>query len=168
MLDASGISSAFEASGRSIERLAQADQIAIGGQLQSIEEVLSDENIKNKSDELLTRLAAADPEEAQSIIDQWKKENPGYEGMGDWIGQQQTEMTAKTENVKTVNELINKKAEQEADFISLKNEIFEGVDAQTEEDVTKLFEALGFTTEGMGILGNASNEEAQKLSLIHI
>jgi len=55
LLDASGISSAFEASGRSVERLAQADQIAIGGQLQSIEEVLSDENIKNKSDELLTR-----------------------------------------------------------------------------------------------------------------
>jgi hypothetical protein len=147
MLDASGTTSAEERAARGVDRTQKADQILMGDKLQSVEDVLSDENIRAKSDDLLMQMQA-DPENAAAILEKWKKDNPGYETMGDWINEQQAILNNKGEAVKSATELIEKKNKEAADFVN-DNELF-GAD----DGAKAILQELGFDTEGFGALGN--------------
>jgi hypothetical protein len=147
MLDASGTTSAEERAARGVDRTQNADQILMGDKLQSVEDVLSDENIRAKSDDLLMQMQA-DPENAAAILEKWKKDNPGYETMGDWINEQQAILNNKGEAVKSATELIEKKNKEAADFVN-NNELF-GAD----DGAKAILQELGFDTEGFGALGN--------------
>ena len=153
LLDASGVTSAYEAAGRSVKRAQQIDKIAIGGELKNIDEVLDDENIKNKTDELLRQLQD-NPDKVQSILAEWKEDNPGYEDMGDWILEQQQEVIVKGETVTDSSDLL-KKRDEEATKTVEENQLFEGQDVEglTEAHIAVL-EEVGLVTEGFGKFGN--------------
>lgn len=151
MLDASGTSSAEEMAARGVERTKASDQVLMGDKLQSIDEVLGDENLKAKADDLMMQIQA-DPENAAAILEKWKKDNPGYEGMGDWIKTNQEQLEAKGETFKNASEMLEAKNKEAADFVN-NNELF-GAD----DGAKAILEELGFNVEGFGALGN--NPEA--------
>jgi hypothetical protein len=159
LLDASGTTSAEAAAQRAVERVEQADQIAIGGKLQSVEEVLDDENIKTKSNDLLLKIQE-DPENAAKVLEQWKQDNPGYEDMGDWVLENQQKLAGLEEQISDVSEIIEKRNEEAKDFVT-KNELF-GSDPAVEN----ILKELGFNTEGFGILGNDPETNATYQSLV--
>ena len=160
LLDASGTTSAEAAAQRGVERAQKADQLNIGGKLQSVEEVLDDENIKTKSNDLLLKIQE-DPENAAQVLEQWKQDNPGYEDMGDWVLENQQKLAGLEEQISDVSEIIEKRNEEAKDFVT-KNELF-GSDPAVEN----ILKELGFNTEGFGILGNDPETNATYQSLVN-
>jgi hypothetical protein len=155
MLDASGVTSAEEAAARGIDRTANADQVLMGGKLASVDEVLSDENIKAKSDDLLMKLQA-DPTNAAAVLEAWKAENPGYEGMGDRLKTNQEQLANAGETVQSAQEILDKKNKEASDFVN-NNELFGAT-----EGAKAILEELGFNTEGFGALGNDQSNPTYK------
>lgn len=158
LLDASGASESEEMAARALDRVGAADQINMGGELRSVEDVLSDDAINAASNDLMMRIQE-DPENADQILAEWKEQNPGYEQMGDWVKENQENMANMGEEVKSAQELVEKKNKEAAEFVN-DNELF-GADTGAKA----VLEELGFNTEGFGALGNdaASNPTYQAL-----
>lgn len=143
---------------RGLDRVAKANQVVMGDKLQSVEDVLSDDKIKAVSNDLMMRLQD-DPDNAEEIMAEWKRDNPGYESMGDWVRESVESLGDKETMFKDASEMVEAKNKEAAEFVN-NNELFGSTGGA--KDVLK---ALGFDTEGFGTMGNdaASNETYQAL-----
>ena len=144
-MDASGITEAEASVGRTIEKVGQADKIMMGDKLVPIEDVLSDENLKALADDLIMDLQES-PEDAEEILAEWMENNPGYEQMGQWAKENLEGLGNLADTIKDSSDVIKVKTEKSKKFVE-DNEIF-GTDAK------EILTALGFETEGFGVLGN--------------
>ena len=132
---------------RGLERVAQAKQVVMGDELKSVEDVLSDDAVKTVSNDLMMRMQE-DPENAAAILDQWKKDNPGYEAMGDWVKESIETLGDKEKMFTDASELVEAKNKEATEFVN-DNELFGST-----EGAKDVLNALGFNTEGFGAMGN--------------
>jgi hypothetical protein len=102
----------------------------------------------------------ADPTNAAAVLEAWKAENPGYEGMGDWLKINQEQLANAGETVQSAQEILDKKNKEASDFVN-NNELFGATDG-----AKQILEELGFNTEGFGAMGNdpESNPTYQALA----
>jgi hypothetical protein len=159
LLGASGQAESEAMAGRGLERVAQANQVVMGDELKSVEDVLSDDAVKTVSNDLMMKMQE-DPENAAAILDQWKKDNPGYEAMGDWVKDSIETLGDKEKMFTDASELVEAKNKEATEFVN-DNELFGST-----EGAKDVLNALGFNTEGFGAMGNdaESNPTYQALT----
>jgi len=147
LLGASGQAESEAMAGRGLERVSKANQVVMGDELKSVEDVLSDDAVKTVSNDLMMRIQE-DPENAAAILEQWKQDNPGYEAMGDWVKDSIDTLGDKEAMFKDASEMVEAKNKEAADFVN-DNELFGST-----EGAKDILETLGFNTEGFGAMGN--------------
>lgn len=146
VLDASGVTEAEASVKRTMAQVAASDKIQMGDRLVNIDEVIDDKNLRDTSNALIQRLQAATPEELEAEFEAWKKENPGYEELGQWVKENLSTLEGEARELDDIKDVVKEKTKKAEEFVT-DNEVF----GEGAEEIMKL---LGAETEGLAVLAN--------------